>query len=259
MRRPWWFVSKQTKHCEIATHVLESFPKHAPPQRLLPASHNPCFNAIFVDGTNYPCVLWCTFPFSNEEIAEERACVTSSKRVCLVTADTYTSIFGLRVSPEVVNTVSQSGFAFKALWVFYVVSLWSWMFRVLLKSKFCSRSLWHGLGDAWPRSLLVIPSLWSRCGASWANGWCRNCGWEQASSLLPPHRGTWKGSIICWEIFLSLFLSWLVRKTGTSLSAKRLSRALLSFWVRAVYVSLGICTMRFGSVWSRGSSSVMRA
>lgn len=113
---------------------------------------------------------------------------------CLVTADTYTSIFGLRVSPEVVNTVSQSGFGFKALWVLYVASLWSWMFRVLLKSKFCSRSLWHGLGDAWSRSLLAIPSLRSGCGASWASGWCRNCGWEQASSLLPPHRGTWKGS-----------------------------------------------------------------
>lgn len=80
MRRAWWFVSKQTKCCEIATHVLESFPKHAPPQSLLPASHNPCFNGISVDGTNYPRVLWCIFPFSNGETAEKRARATSSKR-----------------------------------------------------------------------------------------------------------------------------------------------------------------------------------
>lgn len=191
MRRPWCFVSKQTEHCEIATHILESFPKHAPPQRLLPASHNPCFHAIFVDGTNYPHVLWYIFPFSNREIAEKRVYDTSSKRVwLLVLADTYTSIFGLGVSPEVVN--SQSTWICFQDFVFYVVSLWSWMFHVLLKSKFSSCSLWQGLGEAWSGSVLAIPSL---CGASWANGWCRNCGWEQARSLLPPpHRGTWKGS-----------------------------------------------------------------
>lgn len=76
-------VSMQTKHCEIATHVLESFPKHTPPQRLLPASHNPCFYAIFVDCANYPHVLWCTFSFSNGEIAEKGACATSSNKVWL--------------------------------------------------------------------------------------------------------------------------------------------------------------------------------
>lgn len=62
----------QAKHCETPTHILGSFPKHAPPQRLLPASHNPCFNAIFVDGTNYQCVLWCILPFSNGEIAGKK-------------------------------------------------------------------------------------------------------------------------------------------------------------------------------------------
>lgn len=81
------FPSRQ--NTEIATHVLQSFPKHAPPQRLLPASHNPCFNVIFVDSTNFPCVLWCTFPFPMEKL-QKKGHVPSPPRESdsLVLADT---------------------------------------------------------------------------------------------------------------------------------------------------------------------------
>lgn len=130
--------------------------------------------------------------FPMEKFQKKRARATSSKRAWLFSTCRHThtrASLALGLSPEVVNAVSRSGFAFKALWAFHVVSLWSWMFRVLLKSKFSSFSLWQGLGEARSRS----PR--SGCGASWAKGWCRNCGWERARSLLPPpQRGTWKGS-----------------------------------------------------------------
>lgn len=69
------------------------------------------------------------------------------------------------------------------------------MFRVLLKSKLCSRNLWKGLGEAaCSRSLSMIPSVRRGRGASRADCWCRKWEWERARSLFTAHKGSWKGS-----------------------------------------------------------------